>query len=602
MRDLPDIPLDSALARLFKQPRARDRTIWFSLPGGSKLFGQGDASDVLYFVRTGRLGAFRRDEGQEPHFLGVIRPGEPAGEMAMIAGIPHSADVYALRDSEIFAVPKDAFFEACEAEPAVMIELARLMILRSRQTARRGAMGEPSVFGFVPVGRPGPMRPTVERLQRELEALGYAATTVGAEAAAAPTEWFSEVERVHDFVLYVAERDEPGWATFVPRQVDRLFRVGRGDRPGEGAGPAAGAATLQEQGLVDLILMQPAEQIRPLGSEAWLDATGAQRIFHIRRGAAPDFERMARVLAGQSVGLVLSGGGARAYAHVGAIKALRERGVPIDFVGGSSMGAIVGAGLAMGWGEAEMDTRLHEAFVDTSPLDDMALPLLAMTHGLKVSARLAEHFGDTQIADLWLPFFCLSSNLTTGAYQLHRRGVLRHALRASIALPGVMPPATDGQNVLVDGAVMKNFPADIMRAAHLGPIVGVDVTTSRSITAKDVARPSSVWRWIRSGQWRLGPPIVSLLMRTATVSTGRDLAAAREATDVLIQPDVSGIEIRDWRAYDAAVEAGYHATLGVLDRFTRPIPELRRRVSLRELAASGVAATPFMASAHTAAE
>ena len=602
MGDLPEIPVDSALARLFRQPRARDRTIWFSLPGGSKLFGQGDPSDQLYVVRTGRLGAFRREDGQESQFLGIIRPGEPAGEMALIAGISHTADVYALRDSEIFAVPKDAFFEACEADGAVMTELARLMILRSRQTARRGPVGEPSVFGFVPVGRPGALRPIVERLEREIAALGYAVTTVGAEAAAAPTEWFSEVERVHDFVLYVAERDETAWAPFVPRQVDRLFRVGRGDRPAESHGALAGAATLHEQGLVDLILMQPADAVRPHGSEAWLDATGAARIFHLRRGAAPDFQRMARVLTGQSVGLVLSGGGARAYAHVGAIKALRERNVPIDFVGGSSMGAIVAAGVAMGWDEAEMDARLHEAFVDTSPLDDIALPLLAMTHGVKVSDRLAQHFDETQIADLWLPFFCLSSNLTTGAYQLHRRGLLRHALRASIALPGVMPPATDGQNVLVDGAVMKNFPADIMRASHLGPIVGVDVTTARSITAKDVARPSSVWRWIRSGQWRLGPPIVSLLMRTATVSTGRDLAAAREATDVLVQPDVSGIEIRDWRAYDAAVDAGYRATIAALDRTTRPVPELRRRQPLSEREAEGVMTTPFMASATAAAE
>ncbi|WP_296595026.1 patatin-like phospholipase family protein [Phenylobacterium sp.] len=602
MAALPEIPVDSALARLFRQPRARDATIWFSVPGGSKLFGQGDPSDQLYVVRTGRLGAFRREDGQEPHFLGIIRPGEPAGEMALIAGIPHSADVYALRDSEIFAVPKQAFFEACEEDVTVMTELAKLMILRSRQTARRGPVGEPSVFGFVPVGRPGAIRPLVERLEREIAALGYAVTTVGAEAAAAPTEWFSEVERVHDFVLYVAERDETAWAPFVPRQVDRLFRVGRGDRPAEGEVVPAGAATLMEQGLVDLILMQPVELERPHGSEAWLDTTRAARIFHLRRGAAPDFQRLARVLTGQSVGLVLSGGGARAYAHVGAIRALRERNVPVDFVGGSSMGAIVGAGLAMGWNETEMDARLHEAFVDSSPLDDIALPLLAMTHGVKVSARLAQHFGETQISDLWLPFYCLSSNLTTGAYQLHRRGLLRHALRASIALPGVMPPATDGPNVLVDGAVMKNFPADIMRAAHLGPIVGVDVTTARSITAKDVARPSSVWRWIRSGQWRLGPPIVSLLMRTATVSTGRDLAAAREATDVLIQPDVSKIEIRDWRAYDEAVEAGYRATLAALDGAKRPIPELRRRASLREQAATGALMTPFMASATAAAE
>ena len=363
-----------------------------------------------------------------------------------------------------------------------------------------------------------------------------------------------------------------------------------------------GAVTLREQGLVDLLLVQPSDIERPNGSEGWLDATGAARVFHARRGHAPDFERLARILTGQSVGLVLSGGGARAYAHAGAIKALRERCVPVDFVGGSSMGAIVAAGIAMGWDQTEMDRRLHEAFVDTSPLDDIALPLLAMTHGVKVTERLHTHFGETQIADLWLPFFCLSSNLTTGAYQLHRRGSLRHALRASIALPGVMPPATDGQNVLVDGAVMKNFPADIMRAAHAGPIVGVDVTTARSITADDVARPSSVWRWIWSGQWRMGPPIVSLLMRAATVSTGRDLAAAREATDVLIQPDVSKIEIRDWAAYDEAVEAGYVATLTALDKVSRPIPELRRRQSLREQQAAGAVMTPFMASTRSVVE
>ena len=176
---------------------------------------------------------------------------------------------------------------------------------------------------------------------------------------------------------------------------------------------------------------------------------------------------------------------------------------------------------------------------------------------------------------------------------MHRRGTLREALRATISLPGVLPPATDGQNVLVDGAVMKNFPADVMRAAQLGPIVGVDVTTARSITAADVARPSSVWKWIRSGQWRLGPPIVSLIMRTATVSTGRDLAAAREATDVLVQPDVAGIEIRDWGAYDVAVEAGYRAMSDCLEKLDRPVTQLRRRLSLREKAAIAQAGALF---------
>jgi NTE family protein len=579
---LPDIPTDSALGRLFEDERAQGEATWFSLPGGQTLFAAGEPAEQLYFLRAGRLGAFRREEGSEPQFLGVIRPGEPAGEMSLISGAPHSGHVVALRDSEIFALPRDVFFEACESDPAVMTELARLMILRSRQAATKTSVGEPSVFGFVTVGEAVPIRPMVDRIAREVGRLGYSVTVIGAEAQHAPTEWFSNVEREYDFVLYAAEAEDQGWRSVVGRQVDRLFRVGRGDLPPPKEGLIRAADPLQAQNLVDLILVQKRTTKWPKGSEAWLDAAQPARLFHMRRDAAEDIRRIARVLTGQSVGLVLSGGGARAYAHVGAVRALRERGVPIDFVGGVSMGAIIAAGVAMGWDGAEMDERITAAFVSTSPLDDIAFPLLAMTHGAKVTERLAQHFGDVQIADLWLPFFSVSSNLTTGAYQVHRRGLLRDALRATIALPGILPPAIFNNNVLVDGAVLKNFPADIMRASQLGPVVGVDVTRGRSITADDVARPSSVWRWIFSGQWRKGPPIVSLLMRAATVSSGRDLMAAREATDVMVTPDVTGVEIRDWAAYTPAVEAGYKAMIEALDKLTRPVQDLRRRASRHE--------------------
>ncbi len=590
MGNLPAIPDDSALARLFTQPRVQEDATWFSLPGGQTLFQAGDTSQELYFVRAGRLGAIRREAGHEAQFLGVIRPGEPAGEMSLIAGAPHSADVVALRDSEIIAVPKETFFEACEAEPDVMIELAKLMMLRSRQAVSKTGVGEPSVFGFVPLGPCGTLRPLVDRIAMAIAAHGYSVTTIGHEAQTAPTEWFSDVEKTHDFVLYVGESADAGWLQVVARQVDRLFRVGRGDRKPPRGRDAITPSPLEAQDLVDLILLQPPDIERPSGSSAWLDAADPARLFHLRRDHEGDIARIARILTGQSVGLVLSGGGARAYAHVGAIRALREHSVPIDFVGGVSMGAIIAAGVAMGWPQDELERRIRESFVDTSPLDDIAVPILAMTHGMKVNDRLAHHFGDTEIPDLWLPFFCLSSNLTTGAYQLHRRGPVRTALRASISLPGILPPATDHNNVLVDGAVMKNFPADVMRASQLGPIVGVDVTTGRSITADDVARPASVWRWLFSGLWRRGPPIVSLLMRAATVSTSRDLAAAREATDLLVMPDMSKVEIRDFSAYGPAVAEGYRATIEALDKLDRPVQDLRRRPSLMEREAAKVLA------------
>ena len=580
MPRLPDVPVDSALARLFADPRIEPEAAWFSLPGGVTLYKAGEPADQLFLVRAGRLGAIRREADHEPQFLGVIKPGEPAGEMALLAGTAHSADVVALRDSEIFALPRDVFFDAAEADPTVMTELARLMILRTRQAAGRSSGGEPSVFGFVTVGRPVVLRPIVDQIARAVGRLGYTVTVVGAEAANAPTEWFSEVERTHDFVLYLAEANDLGWRTVVGRQVDRLFRVGRGDRPPPKVTPnLALAAPLEAQDLVDLILIQPADAPMPVGTEHWVKSVNPARVIHLRRDGEADIARLARIITGQSVGLVLSGGGARAYAHVGAVRALRERGTPIDFVAGASMGAIVAAGVAMGWDDEELDRRIRKAFVESSPLDDIAFPILAMTRGLKVTDRLVEHFGEIAISDLWLPFFCVSSNLTTGAYHLHRRGRLTSALRATISLPGILPPATDDNEVLVDGAVLKNFPADIMRAIQPGPVVGVDVTRGRSITALDVARPESVWRWIWSGAWRKGPPIVSLLIRAATVSTGRDLAAARDASDVLITPDVAGVEIRDWEAYDPAVDAGYAATIAALDLIDGPVSELRRRPS-----------------------
>jgi NTE family protein len=587
---LTDSLPDSALTRLFAREVSEGRAMWFSLPGGASLYEAGEEADQFYFLRTGRLGAFRQQEGHEIQFLGVIRPGEPAGEMALVAGAPHSATVTALRDSEVLSLGRDDFFDAVAHDPTVMTELARLMILRNRQSSSGVVLGEPSVFGFIGLSHGVQVRAQAERIASRIGKLGYRTTIVGAEAMRAPTEWFSNVERDHDFVLYVAESDELAWKTLVGRQGDRLFRIAMASDPAPPPLPDALAAEpLQVQQLTDLILLHPADAGAPSGSEAWVASLRPARLFHLRDDHGGDADRLARVLTGQSVGLVLSGGGARAYAHVGAVKALRERGVPIDFIGGVSMGAIVGAGVAMGWDDAELESRIRRAFVISSPLDDIAFPMIALTHGDKVRERLTEHFGDRQIGDLWLPFFCLSANLTTGAYQLHRTGLVREALRASISLPGVLPPVTIDNNVLVDGAVLKNFPADLMRAIQLGPIVGVDVGRGRSIEAGDVVRPPSLWRWLISGDWRRGPPIVSVLIRSATVRAGAEMIVAHAATDVLVEPDVDEIEIRDWKAFDRAVEIGYRATLAALDGLSRPVVDLRRRASLAEAALSAPA-------------
>ena len=562
--------LEAALARVFEDQNTR--ASWFALTGGELLFSAGDEPDSLYLVRSGRLGVFRQDENQPPQFLGVIKPGEPVGEMALIAGTPHSASVVALRDSEILALPREVFFEAVRTQPDVMIELSRLMLHRARE--RAPGVTEPSVFGFISV-RGRPIRPFVDRLAAAVEAQGHTCQVIDHSALSSVSEWFSRMEDSHDFVLYVAELDEPSWANLCARQVDRLFLIGDALTAPPANIPIRTAHGLQQ--FTDLILLRDPRMRRPANTAVWLDAINPGRWFHAIEGDAADAARIARIVTGRAVGLVLSGGGARAYAHIGAVRALHEAGVRFDFLGGSSMGAVIAAGPALGWTDEELDARIRTAFVRSDPLSDLAFPIIAMTRAGKVARLLQDAYGEIDIADMPLPFFAVSSNLTGGRIEVHRRGLLRRAMRASISIPGVMPPVVIDGQVLVDGAVIKNFPTDVMRQMNAGPIIGVDMSQTRGVDPATLANPPSWWRWIVSGAWKKGPPIVSVLMRSATITTDADMESSRADTDLLILPEPDGSDIRDWKVYDPVVAAGHAAAVKALAKLEGPIETLRQR-------------------------
>ncbi len=570
MASLRPDTLEAALARIF-EGRMIDRASWFALTGGEPLFRAGDPADTLYLVRSGRLGVFRVDDSQPAQFLGVVRAGEPVGEMAMLAGTPHTASVVALRDSEILALPREAFFEAARSEPDLMVELSRLMIHRARE--RTAGAAEPSVFGFV-AARPRPIRAFVERIAAAIQSMGFTCKVIDQTALASAAEWFNRVEDDHDYVLYVAELDQPAWAALCARQVDRLFVVGSGLLAPPSQLPRRAGFGDGRQ-LTDLILLRDPRMTQPANTRVWIDAVRPDRWFHCVEGLASDAERMARVVTGTSVGLVLSGGGARAYCHIGAVRALHEAGVPLDFVGGASMGAVVGAGPALGWSDEHLDREIRKAFVQSDPLSDLAFPLVAMTRARKVAGLLEDAYGDIDMADMPLPFFAVSSNLTSGKLEVHRTGLLRRAMRASIAIPGVMPPVVIDGQVLVDGAVLKNFPTSVMRQLNSGPIIGVDMSQTRGVDPEALQNPPSWWRWILSGAWKRGPPIVSVLMRSATITTDAEMGEARGQADVLVLPDPGGSDIRDWKVYDGPVAAGHAAMRAALADLPCPVTDLR---------------------------
>lgn len=565
--------LQDALARIFEGGKDT-RASWFALTGGETLFGEGDVADTLYLLRSGRLGVFRRDpdDSRPPQFVGVIRPGEPVGEMAMLAGTAHTADVVALRDCEILALPRDAFFEAARTAPDLMVELSRLMMLRARD--QRSGGGEPSVFGFISA-RARPIRAFVERIAASIEAAGFSCQVIDQSALSSASDWFSRVEDTHDYVLYVAEQDEPAWAALCARQVDRVFVVGNGlTAPPNRPMPHAGVL---DQRRTDLILLRDARMARPANTAVWLDALQPGRWFQAVDGDQADADRMGRVITGTAVGVVMSGGGARAYAHIGVLRALNEAGVPIDFVGGASMGAIIAAGPALGWTQEQLEQRIHRAFVKSDPLSDITFPMLAMVRAKKVDRLLEEAYGEVDMADLVRPFFAVSTNLTSGKLEVHRRGLMRRAMRATIAIPGLLPPVVIDGQVLVDGAVLKNLPAEVMRQMHGGPVIGSDMSETRGVDADLVQHPPSIWRLIATGAWRRGPPIVSILMRSATLTTDADLVSSRASTDLLIQPTPDGVDIRDWKGFDIGVAAGYRAARDALATLDGPVTGLRRK-------------------------
>jgi NTE family protein len=544
---------------------------WFSVPSGWPVLNAGEPPEGVWFLISGSLAAFKPGERGGANLLGYIRPGEPVGEMAMIAREPHSASVFAMRDSEVLKLSPDAFDALVQAHPNLMRHIARLMLTRSRSVGRN-PRAEPKVYAFFATSPTIDLKLRARTLQAALKRLGARVAIVTDEEGAALTAegmnsaWFDALEQKNDAVFLVSPIADTPWFRTCLRQCDRIWFFARADaRPSLPLLPPEEPSPARQFRLIDVVLLHHGMDRKAATTDEWRIACDAARLFHWRGLEDADSTRLARIIAGRSIGLVLSGGGARAYAHIGVVRALREAGLPFDVVGGTSMGGLIAACVAMGWGDDEIERRIRKAFVESNPLGDYVLPVVGLVRGRRVEDRLQEHFGETLIEDLEAPFFCVSTDLVAGAARVHRAGLLRRALRASISLPGILPPVLEGNHsLLVDGAVVMNFPVNVLKDMHRGPIIGVDVAEREGIDPEDFRDPPGFFGWIAAHGLQAPPPIASLLMRAATMAV--DPWEGRAGADLLIAPTMADIDLRDWKRFDEAVAAGYEAAVAALQR------------------------------------
>jgi NTE family protein len=534
---------------------------WLALPGGATLFLAGEPADSIYLVTAGCLGAF--DPEAPERMLARIPAGETVGEMGVLSGRGRSATVRALRDSDLARLPAAAFEALSERHPAILRRLARLVVERSSTAARRAARSGPRTYTVLPQSIEVDVGGFATELVEALGAIGRTELVWSVRGAEHTSAWFHRIESANEFVVYVADPEATPWTRLCARQADTVLLLARAEAeaapwPLTPAGPTA---------QTELVLLH--EGAVGAGAARRWRAFAPGRWHHHVRGTE-DILRLARWLTGRAIGLVLSGGGARGFAHIGVVRALREAGLPIDLIGGTSIGAIMGAGVAAGWTDAQMVERFHRTFVATNPLSDYTLPAVSLVSGRKVSRLLRQEFGDVAIEDLPLPFFAVSANLTTGQGSVHRDGPLWRSLRASVAIPGILPPVFDAGAVHVDGGAINNLPVDVMRAQHRGFVVGVDVGSDSTFAAdiEEIDLPP-LWKmlgWFRRHKER--PTILQILVRAGTVNTTAASAAGRELSDLLLQPPLASVDLLNWKAFARAVDAGYrHAAerLAALD-------------------------------------
>ena len=558
------------------------------LAGGEWLMHQGDPGNSLYFLVRGRLQAWAREGDRERgRFLNEIVPGDSVGELSLLTGAARSVGIQAIRDSLLIRIDREAFEKLAQAYPHLALRLAANVATLFQQTTR----AQPSTRNLkaicllslddTPRSREFSRR-FAEAMQQEgrtlfLEPSGLgehgapvAEVSEGDTVPTALSHWLHDREDEYRYLVYHCGPDNVTWARYALRQSDLALFVGDA---GQDPAPRDWEAQLGEEagGAVArrmLILLQPTPGVPIRGSAAWLQARPVDFHVQVRDGVPDDVGRVVRIVSGRALGLVLAGGAARGFAHLGVYRAMMERGLSVDWIGGTSLGGIMGAALASPHGLEEAVALARASFVEGRPFNDLTVPVVSLIRGRRMERLLRKHL-DLAIEDLPTPFFCVSCFLDTGAMKVHERGDLPSALRASAAIPGIIPPAVVDGRLAVDGAVVNNLPVDVMRQKPVGTVIAVDLSVDGEVRVDYDTLPSP-WAVLRgrylpwARRYRV-PGLTTVLLRSTELGTLERVRRVSAQADLLLRPSVRHFGMTEVKSFDRIVEAGYEHAAAALD-------------------------------------
>lgn len=607
--DLLDRHLHALLGELEPETLTllRQHLKWMTLPAGRVLMRQGEAGDAMYLVVSGRLRARQRqDDGQERLIRDMAR-GEVIGELSLFTDQPRSATIVAVRDSVLVMLDKPAFNDLLARSARLSMLITRQIIHRLQNPMPQSGAVRPVALALMRITEGVDLAPFAQALQSALSTFGRVALVDRIELERALGRpgladtpagdldadrsiglHLDELEATHDFVLLLADPTPTAWTERCARRCDTALLVADALQPPSLhdierqclMSPADGGPARAEVSET-LLLLHPADRHCPQGTRHWLDRRPVAGHVHLRHGLQRDLARLARLLSGNAVGLVLAGGGARGFAHLGVYRALHERGIEVDVVGGTSIGAVMAALVACDRPLDEVTNVARRAFSVNPTGDFNLLPLVSLIAGRRLrrtvtDAARALTGQHADLEDLWKTYYCVASNYTQACEQLLQRGPMAKAILASISIPGALPPVLMKGDLLCDGGTFNNFPVDVMRRlGGVGRVYGVDLSLRKALP-HDIEEVPGTWALLRDRlrpraqrRYRL-PSLVNYLMNVTVLYSRSRHRHAQQLTDLCFHPPLERVGMLEWSRFDDIVAQGHAHALALLDAPPRP--------------------------------